>query len=157
MAWTEKGSLAGPKGDTGPRGDTGPAGATGPKGETGDAASVAQQSVSLTPNTALANYSAYTDSSYRIGKFVVLQCAIVLSRATTFGSAELRLFTLPSGSRPAAQREMLRMCQVITGDGEGVVLRGVRVKTDGSVCFVNGPDGTAGATSIIIPGVAFAT
>ena len=113
-------------------------------------------SVSLTPNTALNNYSNYANSSRCIGDAVHLQCAVMLSTATDWASSELTLFTLPEEFRPSEEQYMPRMCLCVTGNGgTGCTARGLRVYPDGRVRFVNLSSGTAQVASAVIPGIVF--
>lgn len=104
--------------------------------------------VSMSPNTALLNYSAYTNSSYVLGGILYLQCAIVLSKATDWNSSELTLFTIQDAAcRPGSERTVSRMCLIVKGSG------GIKVKTDGKVVFVNSSGGTQEVATVVIPGV----
>ena len=111
--------------------------------------------VSMSPNTALLNYSAYTNSSYVLGGILYLQCAIVLSKATDWNSSELTLFTIQDAAcRPGSERTVSRMCLIVKGSGgTGFVSRGIKVKTDGKVVFVNSSGGTQEVATVVIPGV----
>lgn len=113
--------------------------------------------VSLTPNTGLANYSAYVNSSVYIGNGVVLlQCGIILDADTDWSSDELTLFTIGDADmRPKADRVLQRMCTAYCDNGAHSYSRGITVKTSGLVRFRNLPTGTPAVNAVIISGVAY--
>lgn len=113
--------------------------------------------ISLTPNEALANYSAYANSSYKIGRLVVLQCGIVFSSPTTLNSDALRLFTLPADCRPASDVAMARMALCVCDGGDTAIARGINVTASGLVQFQNASGGTKGINGIFIYGIGFAS
>lgn len=116
---------------------------------------IAPSSVSLTPNESLLNYSAYTNSSIRIGSTLFLQASIILSTATSWNSDQLRLFTISTTSaRPSTERTLSRSCIAICDGGDSVYSRGLVVGTGGNVTFNNLTSGTSGVNVLVIPGVA---
>ena len=112
--------------------------------------------VSLTPNENLANYSAYANSSYQMGRLVVLQCGIIFGKSTTLNSDALRLFTLPSDCRPAEDVARARMALCICDGGETAIARGINVTASGSVQFQNASGGTQGINGIFVYGIGYA-
>lgn len=113
--------------------------------------------VSLTPNEALANYSAYANSSYKLGRLVVLQCGIVFGSPTTLNSDTLRLFTLPSDCRPASDVARARMALCVCDGGDTAIARGINVTSSGAVQFQNASGGTKGINGIFVYGIGFAS
>lgn len=116
--------------------------------------SVSQRPLDLTPNSALANYSTYTNSSTFDGRSATLQCSVVLSKATDWNSDELILFTLPEGARPSEDCNLYRCCMCFAASGR-VYLRGARVGADGRVRFLNQASGTEGVQCCAIVGVSY--
>ena len=112
--------------------------------------------VSLTPNESLANYSAYANSSYKLGRLVVLQCGILFSKATTLSSSTLRLFALPSDCRPAEDVSRARMALCVCDGGDTAIARGINVTASGSVQFQNASGGTQGINGIFVYGIGYA-
>lgn len=112
--------------------------------------------VSLTPNENLANYSAYANSSYKLGRLVVLQCGILFSKATTLSSDTLRLFTLPTDCRPAEDVSRARMALCVCDGGDTAIARGINVTASGSVQFRNASGGTHGINGIFVYGIGYA-
>ena len=112
--------------------------------------------VSLTPNENLANYSAYANSSYQMGRLVVLQCGIIFGKSTTLNSDALRLFTLPADCRPAEDVARARMALCICDGGETAIARGINVTASGSVQFQNASGGTQGINGIFVYGIGYA-
>lgn len=113
--------------------------------------------VSLTPNTALGNYSSYVNSSVYIGNGVVLlQCGIILDAATDWNSDELTLFTIGDADmRPKTDRVLQRMCTAYCDNGAHSYSRGITVETSGRVRFRNLSTGTPAVNAVIISGVAY--
>ena len=112
--------------------------------------------VSLTPNEALANYSAYSNSSYKLGRLVVLQCGIIFSKSTTLNSDTLRLFTLPADCRPAEDVARARMALCVCDGGDTTIARGINVTASGSVQFQNSSGGTQNINGIFVYGIGYA-
>lgn len=119
--------------------------------------SISPTRVELSPNTNLANYSAYTDLSYMVAGLVFLQGAIVLSTDTDFTSNELRLFTLPEAARPSKYRTLSRQLFCVCGSTGMVRMRGIRIDPDGNVNFINSSsgEGTNDVRIFLIPGICF--
>lgn len=113
--------------------------------------------VSLTPNTALRNYSSYVNSSVYIGNGVVLlQCGIILDAATDWNSDEPTLFTIGDADmRPKTDRVLQRMCTAYCDNGAHSYSRGITVETSGRVRFRNLSTGTPAVNAVIISGVAY--
>lgn len=111
--------------------------------------------LSHAPNTSIPNYRTYASSSLRIGPFVVLQCAILLSADTDWESEELTLFTVSEEGRPAATRYMPRTLLTMCDNGANVYTRGIRVYPDGRVCAVNLTSGTPSVRVFAIDGIAY--
>lgn len=111
--------------------------------------------MALAPNEAVGGYNTYTDSSYKAAGLVFLQGSIVLGTATDFSSAEVRLFTLPEGARPASSVSLNRQLVCVCGTGGTVRMRGLRVDPNGSVFFVNSSGGTDDVMIFFIPGICF--
>ena len=113
--------------------------------------------VSLTPNTALGNYSSYVNSSVYIGNGVVLlQCGIILDAATDWNSDEPTLFTIGDADmRPKTDRVLQRMCTAYCDNGAHSYSRGITVETSGRVRFRNLSTGTPAVNAVIISGVAY--
>ena len=124
--------------------------------ETDLASAMVPRYVSLTPNESLANYSAYANSSYKLGRLVVLQCGILFSKATTLSSSTLRLFSLPSDCRPAEDVSMARMALCVCDGGDTAIARGINVTASGSVQFQNASGGTQGINGIFVYGIGYA-
>lgn len=108
--------------------------------------------VALTPNTGLLNYSTHANSSVYLGNGVVLlQCAIVLSKATDWNSDLLTLFTIDDADmRPSEERYLPRMCTAFCGGGASSHSRGVRVYPNGNVRFQNLSGGTDAVNNVVI-------
>lgn len=118
--------------------------------------SVSRVGFSVEANTGLANYSAFTNSSFVHSGMVTLQMSIILSTPTDWNSDELRLFTLPSVARPNTEKTLQRMCFVVRGStGANVSMRGIRIKTNGDVMFMNLDGGTQDVQVVVIPGVSY--
>ena len=113
--------------------------------------------VSLTPNTGIANYSSYVNSSVYIGNGVVLlQCGIILDAATDWNSDELTLFTIAdTDMRPKTDRVLYRMCTAYCNNGASSFSRGITVETSGLVRFRNLSTGTPAVNAVVISGVAY--
>lgn len=109
----------------------------------------------FTPNTGLANYSTYTNSSFVAGGVVTLQLSVILSTPTTWGSSSLRLGTLGAAAVPSADVSRNRVLLVTRGsDGTEVSLRGIRIDTSGNL-YMEQSGSTANVMLAVLLGVQY--
>lgn len=110
----------------------------------------------MTPNRTLANFSAYTNSSVRVGNLLLLNATLVLSAPTDWSMEEMTLFTLEQACRPEEERLLLRRLIAICGSGTGAypVTRGLKVKPNGAVNYYWPSGETQDVSSFLLQGVA---
>lgn len=105
------------------------------------------------PNTNIANYSAYSAFGFRLGRTVVLNFFMTLSKATNFSSSSLVLLTMPAHARPSEARTLYRAAEAIRWDGTVYgpnAFRQVEVNTNGKVAVnLSGREGV-GAVKITL-------
>lgn len=114
------------------------------------------QFVNITPNTGLANYSFYANSSVKVGNVLFLQFLIGLSKATNWTSDEITLLTIDDADcRPSTTKTLPRSCFVTRGaDGDMFATRGLKVYPDGRVRFTNLNNSTTNVTNVSAFGIA---
>lgn len=144
----------GDKGETGARGPQGPQGPQGPKGDTGSV-EVFNRTVSITPNTGLANYASYYNASVRVGNIVIVQFVVNFDKATDWAATDLRLATIASTEdRPSADRTVESMLMCYVNVGNMPVRHGIRFGSNGAITMLRDYE-TKGVMQVAINGIAY--
>lgn len=114
--------------------------------------SVSPNGVSFSPNTGLANYTAYLNNSIKSSGVVHLHLGVILSKATNWGSDELSLGTIGSGYRPSSEITIYRGITIFTSTG-ATYTRNAKIQTNGVVKFVNVSANTPNVTEAVLDGI----